>query len=102
MSAVVNAGVHGGRSPRAVVVQPVRFTDNIEPMGSFLELLGLVRTVESERGGWLVLAGGGGMVALHAAASSDSGGKPGQTDDAELRGRRPGRGGSGTQRGRGT
>jgi hypothetical protein len=63
----------------AVVVQPVRFTDNIEPMGSFLELLGLVRTVESERGSWLVLAGGGGFVALHAAASSDSGGKPGQT-----------------------
>jgi predicted enzyme related to lactoylglutathione lyase len=62
-----------------VVVQPVRFTDNIEPMGSFLELLGLVRKVESERGGWLVLAGGGGMVALHAAAFSDSGGKQGTT-----------------------
>jgi hypothetical protein len=62
-----------------VVVQPVRFTDNIEAMASFLELLGLVRMVEAERGGWLVLAAGGGLVALHAAATSDTGGKPGQT-----------------------
>ncbi len=62
-----------------VVVQPVRFTDHIEAMASFLELLGLARTVEAERGGWLVLAAGGGMVALHSVAASDSGGKPGQT-----------------------
>ena len=33
-----------------IVVRPVRFTDRVEEMASFLELIGLVRRVESTRG----------------------------------------------------
>jgi hypothetical protein len=62
------------------IVRPVRFTDDIAAMGEFLALLGLAPRVESQRGGWLVMASGAGMVALHDAASSTTGARPGQTD----------------------
>jgi hypothetical protein len=62
-----------------IVVRPVRFTDNIEPMRAFLELIGLRSRIESVRGGWIELVADGGTVALHSAASSDSGGIHGQT-----------------------
>jgi hypothetical protein len=62
-----------------IVVRPTRFTDNIEPMRAFLELLGLRPRLESERGGWVELVADGGIVALHSAASSDSGAMQGYT-----------------------
>jgi hypothetical protein len=62
-----------------IVVRPVRFTDNIEPMRAFLELVGLRPRIESVGGGWIDLVADGGMVALHSAAGSDSGGVQGQT-----------------------
>jgi len=62
-----------------IVVRPVRFTDNIEPMRAFLELIGLRPRIESVGGGWIDLVADGGMVALHSAAGSDSGGVQGQT-----------------------
>jgi uncharacterized glyoxalase superfamily protein PhnB len=72
-----------------IVVCPVRFTDRIEAMREFLMVLGLAPRVESERGGWVDLVAGGGMVALHEASSSDLGALPGETtlsfevDDAD-------------------
>ena len=62
-----------------IVVRPVRFTDNIEPMRAFLELIGLQPRLESVRGGWVELVADGGTVALHSAATSDSGMVQGQT-----------------------
>ena len=62
------------------IVRPLRFTDNIPAMGAFLGLLGMAPRVESQRGGWLALVSGAGMVALHDAASSTRGARPGQTD----------------------
>lgn len=61
-------GVSTGMS--GIVVRPVRFTDRVEEMASFLELIGLVRRVESTRGGWVELVGRAGMVALHDADSA--------------------------------
>ncbi|MEU4193720.1 VOC family protein [Kribbella sp. NPDC026611] len=64
-----------------VVLRPLRFTDDVAGMRVFLERLGLRARIESERGGWVdMVAGGGGMVALHDAASSSTGGRPGQTN----------------------
>jgi hypothetical protein len=62
-----------------IVVRPVRFTDNIEPMRAFLELIGLRSRIESLRGGWIELVADGGVVALHSVATADSGAKQGQT-----------------------
>lgn len=61
------------------VVRPLRFTDDIDAMRSFLELLGLAPRVESTRGGWLTMVAGAGMLALHEAAISDTGGVAGET-----------------------
>ena len=61
------------------IVRPLRFTNDIAAMQDFLGLLGLAARVESRRGGWLDLVAGEGMVALHDAATSDSGGVAGQT-----------------------
>lgn len=55
-----------------LVVRPVRFTDNIEPMRTFLEALGLRPRVESTRGGWVEMVAEAGMVALHSARDSES------------------------------
>lgn len=63
----------------AIVVRPVRFTDDVAAMRGFLELLGLAPRIEAERGGWVELVTGGGMVALHDAATSATGALPGQT-----------------------
>ncbi len=63
-----------------VVIRPLRFTDHVTEMRAFLETLGLQARIESERGGWVDMLAGRGMVALHSAASSSTGGKPGQTD----------------------
>lgn len=63
----------------AIVVRPVRFTDNLDQMQRFLELIGLRPWLVSERGGWADLAAGAGRVALHDAASADSDVRPGQT-----------------------
>jgi hypothetical protein len=54
-----------------VVVRPVRFTDGMPKMRGFLETLALRARVESERGGWVDMVAGAGMVALHSAAGSD-------------------------------
>jgi hypothetical protein len=64
----------------AVVVRPVRFTDHVAEMQHFLELIGLRPWIVADRGGWRDMAAGGGRVALHEAATSTSGGLPGQTD----------------------
>jgi hypothetical protein len=61
------------------VLRPVRFTDDVDAMRAFLELLGLASRIESERGGWVDMVAGSGMVALHDAATSATGGRPGQT-----------------------
>jgi hypothetical protein len=63
----------------SVLIRSLRFTTNVERMREFLELLGLRARVESERGGWVDLVAGHGLVALHDAASSSTGGQPGQT-----------------------
>jgi hypothetical protein len=65
-----------------IVVRPVRFTDNIEPMRAFLELIGLRPRIESVGGGWIDLVADGGMIALHSAAASDSGGFQGRPGSA--------------------
>jgi len=62
-----------------VVIRPLRFTDRVAEMRAFLETLGLQARIESEQGGWVDMLAGDGMVALHSAAMSSSGGKPGQT-----------------------
>lgn len=62
-----------------IVVRPLRFTDNVSQMRAFLEVIGLRPRIEAEGGGWVDMVAGGGMVALHSAADSDSGGLPGQT-----------------------
>ena len=62
-----------------VEIRPLRFTDRLPRMREFLEQLGLRTRIESERGGWADLIAGAGMVALHDAATSDTGGRPGQT-----------------------
>jgi hypothetical protein len=61
------------------IVRPLRFTDDIPAMRAFLELLGLAPRVESQRGGWLAMVSGAGMLALHDAASSTTGSRPGET-----------------------
>ena len=61
------------------VIRPLRFTADVEAMRTFLETLGLRSRIESERGGWVDMLAGRGMVALHDAASSSTGGRPGQT-----------------------
>jgi hypothetical protein len=61
------------------IVRPLRFTDDIAAMRGFLELLGTAPRVESSRGGWVSMVGGAGMLALHEAATSDTGGTAGET-----------------------
>lgn len=61
------------------IVRPLRFTDDIPAMRAFLELLGVAPRVESQHGGWLAMVSGAGMLALHDAASSATGGRPGET-----------------------
>jgi hypothetical protein len=51
----------------------------VAAMRAFLELLGLRSRIESERGGWLDMVGGWGMVALHDSAASAMGAAPGHT-----------------------
>jgi hypothetical protein len=63
----------------AIVVRPIRFTDNLESMQGFLELLGLRPRILSEAGGWVEMVAGGGMLALHDAASSVVGAVSGDT-----------------------
>ncbi len=63
----------------AIVVQPIRFTDQIARMRAFLELIGLRPWISGDGGGWVDMAAGGGRIALHDAASSDTGALPGQT-----------------------
>jgi hypothetical protein len=62
-----------------VVIRPLRFSADVDAMRAFLETLGLNSLIESERGGWTVLLAGRGAVSLHDAATSDTGGQPGQT-----------------------
>lgn len=63
----------------ALVVRPIRFTDDVPAMRAFLELIGLRPRVESTGGLWLDLLAGAGMVALHSAATSASGRYAGET-----------------------
>jgi len=62
-----------------IVVRPVRFSDQVGEMQRFLELIGLRPWIVSDGGGWIDMACGAGRVALHDAATSDSGVLPGQT-----------------------
>ncbi|HET7387278.1 MAG TPA: VOC family protein [Nocardioidaceae bacterium] len=86
----VSTGGTDRESAGGIVVCPVRFTDDLAAMRDFLVLLGLAPRVESEVGGWVDLVAGGGMVALHDAASSDVGAPAGmsilsfQVDDADF------------------
>jgi glyoxalase/bleomycin resistance protein/dioxygenase superfamily protein len=74
----------------AIVVRPVRFTDDVAAMQGFLETLGLRPRIEAEGGGWVDMVSGGGLVALHTAATSTTGGVAGATrlsfevDDVDL------------------
>lgn len=63
----------------ALVVRPIRFTDSMVEMRHFLEILGLRARIESERGTWVDMVAGAGMVALHSAAESTTGATAGQT-----------------------
>jgi hypothetical protein len=73
----------------SIVVRPVRFTDDVAAMRAFLELLGLQPRISFDRPGWVDLAGSAGLVALHDAAHSATGGLHGETrlsfeiDDAD-------------------
>lgn len=62
-----------------VTMRPVRFTEDLPAMRAFCETLGLRSRVESERGGWVDLVAGAGMLALHDAASSDTRSPAGRT-----------------------
>jgi predicted enzyme related to lactoylglutathione lyase len=62
-----------------IVVRPVRFTDNMAAMRSFLEVLGLRPRIASDSGAWIDMSAGGGLVALHDATRSDTGGAHGAT-----------------------
>jgi hypothetical protein len=62
-----------------VVIRTLRFTNEVQAMRAFLETLGLRSRIESESGIWVDMVAGRGMVALHDAARSDTGGEPGQT-----------------------
>ncbi|HET6296954.1 MAG TPA: VOC family protein [Kribbella sp.] len=62
-----------------VVIRPLRFSADVPAMRAFLETLGLRSRIESERGGWVDMVAGNGMVALHDAASSSTGAKAGDT-----------------------
>jgi hypothetical protein len=62
-----------------VVIRPLRFTANVDAMRTFLETVGLRSRLESERGGWVDMLAGRGMVALHDSATSSTGGRPGET-----------------------
>ena len=53
-----------------VQIRPLRFTADVEAMRAFLETLGLRSRIESERGGWVDMLTGRGMVALHDAAKT--------------------------------
>jgi hypothetical protein len=62
-----------------VVIRTLRFTNEVQAMRAFLETLGLRSRIESESGTWIDMVAGRGMIALHDAARSDTGGEPGQT-----------------------
>jgi hypothetical protein len=62
-----------------VVIRPLRFTADVPAMRAFLETLGLRSRIESERGGWVDMVAGRGMVALHDSAASSTGGQAGET-----------------------
>lgn len=62
-----------------VVIRTLRFTNEVQAMRAFLETLGLRSRIESESGIWIDMVAGRGMIALHDAARSDTGGEPGQT-----------------------
>jgi hypothetical protein len=66
-------------STHMMVVRPLRFTDGMPQMRGFLETLGLRARVESERGGWVDMVAGAGMVALHSAATSNTAARAGET-----------------------
>ena len=56
-----------------VILRPVRFTDDVAGVRAFFEQQGLAARVVADGGGWVDLAaGGGGMLALHDAASSST------------------------------
>ena len=63
----------------SVLVRPIRFSNDVSAMATFLEAMGLTASVTSDQGGWATLQARTGGVSLHSAASSDTGGKPGQT-----------------------
>ena len=62
-----------------VVIRPLRFTADVGAMRAFLETLGLAPRVEGVQGSWVDLVAGDGLVALHDAESSSTGGKHGDT-----------------------
>jgi len=62
-----------------ILIRPLRFTADVPAMRTFLEALGLRSRIESERGGWVDMIGGWGMVALHDSAETASGAAAGQT-----------------------
>jgi predicted enzyme related to lactoylglutathione lyase len=63
----------------ALVVRPVHFTNHLPRLQQFLELIGLRPWIVAKGGGWSDMSCGGGRVALHDAATSDTGAQAGQT-----------------------
>lgn len=57
----------------SAVVRPLVFTDRIAQTREALVAQGLRPRQEAEAGGWIDLAGSGGLIALHSAAGSDDG-----------------------------
>ncbi|GAA4359695.1 VOC family protein [Angustibacter luteus] len=56
-----------------VTLRPVRFTDDVAGTRAYFEQQGLAARVVAVGGGWVdLVAGGGGMLALHDAASSST------------------------------
>ena len=61
------------------MVRPLRFAGDTRAMRSYLEVIGMQPRMESDSGGWVDMVAGAGMVALHSAETSDTGGQPGET-----------------------
>lgn len=56
-----------------------RFSDDPAAMVAFYEALGLRTRVSSTGGGWALMEGAAGWIAVHSAATSDTGAAPGET-----------------------
>ena len=71
----VSAGARPEHGPLAL--QPIWFTDRIEPARRVLEAIGLRPRIAADGGGWIdFTADGGGVVALHSVSGADTTDRP--------------------------